>query len=212
MAPPLEAYQRGARRAGYASPMKVFGVGGYAEMERASLWAEWPYIVGIAGDRPAAVPCGSHSTTELSRLDQSDFKTTAAFVMLARTSFRRQFRRKVCASSSRWLRHLARRPSHGSPARAALPPGNRRVERPARMNRPTRWKVPAARGIARTRSLGLPQRALPLPEAREFEGRGRRGRRCYQVVTRVNREDRPGLPSGNEEKTCFASSSSSSPS
>jgi molybdopterin-guanine dinucleotide biosynthesis protein B len=52
-----------------------------AELGKPTLWPEWPGIVAIASDTPAAVPCDSHSTTEISRLDLSDIKTIAAFVM-----------------------------------------------------------------------------------------------------------------------------------
>jgi molybdopterin-guanine dinucleotide biosynthesis adapter protein len=57
-----------------------------AELGKPTLWPEWPGIVGIASDTPAAVPCGSHSAVEITRLELSDIKTIAAFVMSRATA------------------------------------------------------------------------------------------------------------------------------
>jgi molybdopterin-guanine dinucleotide biosynthesis protein B len=52
-----------------------------ADLGKPSLWPDWPGIVGIASDQPAEVPGGVHSETEICRLDLSDIKAIAAFVM-----------------------------------------------------------------------------------------------------------------------------------
>jgi molybdopterin-guanine dinucleotide biosynthesis protein B len=52
-----------------------------SELDKPTLWPEWPGIVAIASDTPAAVPSQPKGLTGITRLDLSDIETIATFVL-----------------------------------------------------------------------------------------------------------------------------------
>jgi molybdopterin-guanine dinucleotide biosynthesis protein B len=52
-----------------------------AELEKPTLWPQWPGIVAIASDGPAAVPPQAVDGPAITRLDLSDISAIAAFVL-----------------------------------------------------------------------------------------------------------------------------------
>jgi molybdopterin-guanine dinucleotide biosynthesis adapter protein len=52
-----------------------------ADLGKPTLWPEWPGIVAIASDTPAAASSQPNAVTGITRLDLSDIETIAAFVL-----------------------------------------------------------------------------------------------------------------------------------
>jgi molybdopterin-guanine dinucleotide biosynthesis protein B len=52
-----------------------------AELEKPTLWPQWPGIVAIASDGPSAVPPQAVDGPAITRLDLSDISAIAAFVL-----------------------------------------------------------------------------------------------------------------------------------
>lgn len=52
-----------------------------AALDKPTLWPEWPGIVAIASDTPAAVPAQPPAAPGITRLDLADISSLAAFVL-----------------------------------------------------------------------------------------------------------------------------------
>jgi molybdopterin-guanine dinucleotide biosynthesis adapter protein len=52
-----------------------------AELGKPTLWPDWPGIAAIASDTPAAVPSQPDGAPEITRLELSDIRSIAAFVL-----------------------------------------------------------------------------------------------------------------------------------
>ena len=52
-----------------------------AELDKPTLWPEWPGIVAIASDTPAAVPAQPGAIPGVARLDLADVSSLAGFVL-----------------------------------------------------------------------------------------------------------------------------------